>query len=237
MTYILIAEDSPRDSTEINAAAQQFGSTVSVSTFTELLGLLEGSARFDLLILDLRLPDSEPRNLVQAVQNATGHLKLPVVVVTGYMDDELKRDCESHGWLWVSKESKRFKSDLYYTIRRAMEDKEDSGDSLVSVKTSREQLAGIVAKLESVSASQASIAAEVKELRSTVNDVLDRMFGPVVDRFGNRGPGGCTVTCRQTQGIFDAGNKWVNAVWIASAGAFGGGIVAGLFWLASKVTQ
>jgi CheY-like chemotaxis protein len=77
---ILIAEDNRRDSDDIASAAQQTGTTVRVYSFTDLMETLKGPARFDLLILDLRMAGTEPHNTVEAVKLAIDRLNLPVIV-------------------------------------------------------------------------------------------------------------------------------------------------------------
>jgi CheY-like chemotaxis protein len=225
---ILIAEDSPRDSLEIASAAQQWGTTVRVSTFQDLIAALESGNRFDLLILDLKIGTSEPRNTVQAVRVATSHLRLPVIVVTGYPDEDLKRDCETFGWRWIDKDSQRFKAKLYQAIDKAI-NSEDSGARRAKDSS---QLEAIVAKLDRMEQSQQAMSEQLREIAETVEDVLTRMFGKK-NKVGGRDGGGCAEICQQTKSVFDAGRAWLFAAMIGTAGA----VASLVSWFFSKVTQ
>jgi CheY-like chemotaxis protein len=231
-TTILIAEDNPRDSDDIASAAQQTGTTVRVYSFAELMETLKGPARFDLLILDLRMNGTDPRNTVSAVKLAIDRLSLPVIVVTGYPDEELQRDCEAYGWLWVNKDSKRFKADLYHAIERSLDRGEESSDRYIALKSSREQLSAIHSMLREVVDKQQAMDGKFTELAETVEEVLTHMFGKK-NRFGGRDGGGCAETCKQTKTIFDAGKAWMWAAMIGTSSVVG----ALVSWLVSKVTQ
>jgi CheY-like chemotaxis protein len=225
---ILIAEDNPRDSLDIASAAQQWGMTVRVETFADLMAALERGQRFDLLILDLKLGSSDPRNTVQAVRMAIANLRLPVIVVTGYPDEDLRRDCETFGWRWIDKESQRFKAKLYQAIDKAI-NAEDSGARRAKDSS---QLEAIVAKLDRVEQSQQAMTDQLRELAETVEDVLTRMFG-AKNKVGGRDGGGCAEACKQTKSVYDAGRAWLFAAMIGTAGA----VASLVSWVFSKVTQ
>jgi len=231
-TTILIAEDNKRDSDDIATAAQQTGMTVRVYSFTELMDTLKGPAKFDLLILDLRMAGTDPHNTVEAVKLAIDRLNLPVIVVTGYPDEELQRDCEAYGWLWVNKDSRRFKADLYHAIDRAFDRGEDSGDRHVALKSSREQLAAIHSMLMEVMDKQQAMDGKFTELAETVEEVLTHMFGKK-NRVGGREGGGCAETCKATKSIFDAGKAWLYLAIMGTSSLLG----AAFSWLASQVTK
>jgi len=229
---ILIAEDNRRDSDDIASAANQTGMTVRVYSFVDLMETLKGTARFDLLILDLRMAGTDPHNTVEAVKLAIDRLSLPVIVVTGYPDEELQRDCEAYGWLWVNKDSKRFKADLYHAIDRALDRGEDSGERHLALKSSREQLAAIHSMLREVMDRQQSLDGKFTDLADTVEVVLTHMFGEKDSVKGRKG-GGCADTCKATKSIFDAGKAWLWAAMIGTSSVVG----ALVSWLASQVTK
>ncbi len=87
MTRVLLVEDSPTDaqqiSDELNAAEPRF-EIIHVSTLKEA-----AAARgYDVVLLDLGLPDSEGRNTVEGMLAAT---EQPVVIVSRNGHDELVR--------------------------------------------------------------------------------------------------------------------------------------------------
>ena len=218
---ILIAEDSPRDSLEIASAAQQWGTTVRVSTFQDLIAALESGNRFDLLILDLKIGTSEALNTVQAERVATSHLRLPVIVVTGYPDEELKRDCETFGWRWIDKDSQRFKAKLYQAIDKAI-NSEDSG-----ARRAKES-----GQLDAILSTLQEVRQQVTELKSKMDVIFDQMYGPEDPRTGFRS-GGCIRRQEQAMQVVTLGGAWLWAAYLGTAG-----VVASLVsWLVSRVTQ
>jgi CheY-like chemotaxis protein len=234
---ILIAEDSRLDSEAIAGAAQQWGTTTRIESFAVLMETLNSAHRYDLLILDLRMDGTDPRNTVQAVQLAIDKLRLPVIVVTGYPDNELQRDCEAHGWLWVDKESNRFKADLYHAIQRSFDGNEDSGDTFVALRSSRDQLEAIVGKLDRMEAKQSvtfdQLTNQIGSLQGQLEAVLDQVWGPIVDVRTGRRTGGCAATCERTKSVFDAGKVYLWAVVMGTSGIW----AAVVAWIISKATQ
>lgn len=232
---ILIAEDSRLDVEAIASAAQQWGTTTRVDTFSLLMETLASAHRYDLLILDLRMDGTEPRNTVQSVQLAIAKLRLPVIVVTGYSDNDLRRDCESHGMLWVDKESDRFKADLYHAIQRSFDGHEDSGDKFVALSSSREQLAAIVSKLDRMETKQNTsldvLTSQFSVLSGKVNRILDQMWGPLDEN--DFRSGGCVQRHKKAMSIVNAGGVYLWAVVMGTTGIWAA-IVA---WFISKVTQ
>jgi CheY-like chemotaxis protein len=234
---ILIAEDSRLDSETIAGAAQQWGTTTRIESFAALMETLNGAHRYDLLILDLRMDGTDPRNTVQAVQLAIDKLRLPVIVVTGYPDKDLQRDCELRGWLWVDKESQRFKADLYRAIQRSFDGNEDSGDTFVAMRSSREQLEAIVGKLDRMEAKQSvtfdQLTNQIASLQGQLEAVLDQVWGPIVDVRTGRRAGGCAATCERTKNVFDFGKAWLLAAVMGTSGV----LAALISWIVSKATQ
>jgi CheY-like chemotaxis protein len=218
---ILIAEDNPRDSLDIASAAQQWGMTVRVETFTELMAALEKGQRFDLLILDLKLGSSDPRNTVQAVRMATSNLRLPVIVVTGYPDEDLKRDCETFGWRWIDKDSQRFKAKLYQAIDKAI-NAEDSG-----ARHAKES-----GQLDAILSTLQEVRQQVAELTSKMDVIFDQMYGPQDPRTGYR-CGGCIQRQEKAMQVVTLGGAWLWAAYLGTAGA----VASLVSWVFSKVTQ
>ena len=231
-TTILIAEDNKRDSDDIASAAQQTGMTVRVYSFADLMETLKGPARFDLLILDLRMAGTDPHNTVEAVKLAIDRLNLPVIVVTGYPDEELQRDCEAYGWLWVPKDSNRFKADLYHAIDRALDRGEDSGERHLALKSSREQLAAIVSKLTGMEATLKAMQAQLDGQAGLMGRVADQMWG-IEDPVTKFREGGCVRRHQQAMSLVNAGRVWL---WAAVMG-LSGFVSLIVQWLASQVTK
>ena len=51
--------------------------------------------KFDLILLDLTLPDAAGKKVIQTVQSLCGDT--PIIVVTGSSDEDLKEQLESFG--------------------------------------------------------------------------------------------------------------------------------------------
>ena len=219
---ILIAEDNPRDSADVASAAGQYGTTVRVETFPDLMATLKSAARFDLLILDLKLGESDPSNTMRAVQLAIIHLRLPVVVVTGYPDEAMQKDCTAFGWRWVDKNSERFKTNLYTAIAKSI-DSEDSGARKIKD----------AAQLEAILSTLQEVREKVAELADKMNVIFDQLYGKYDPLTNRRVSGGCVERQEKAMQVVSLGGAWLWAAYLGTAGA----VASLVSWVFSKVTQ
>jgi signal transduction histidine kinase len=101
LTNILLVEDNPRDVTLLKHALQR-SSELSwqlseAATLAAATALLQDAhvAPFDLILLDLGLPDSQGLNTLKQFRQAT--IDIPVVVLTGLDDQALALEAVSAG--------------------------------------------------------------------------------------------------------------------------------------------
>jgi|GEM_PF-6536074 len=95
---VLIIEDNPSTAKllekDLENASQLECSITWVQWFQD--GLKELNERkFDLILLDLTLPDAAGKKVIQTVQSLCGDT--PIIVVTGSSDEDLKEQLESFG--------------------------------------------------------------------------------------------------------------------------------------------
>ena len=95
---VLLVEDSKGDAILIEKALSQTAmitcSIIKTVTINAALHILAES-EFDVVLLDLSLPDATGTEGVQAVHNFAP--KLPIIVITGYADEELALATIQHG--------------------------------------------------------------------------------------------------------------------------------------------
>ncbi|WP_416865017.1 MAG: PAS domain S-box protein [Imperialibacter sp.] len=86
--HILIVEDNPGDFYLINEYLQDIPKKVEVTHTLTLAATIEklASKTFDAVLLDLTLPDSSGKELIEEVVLRAG--STPVVILTGYADDK-----------------------------------------------------------------------------------------------------------------------------------------------------
>lgn len=225
---ILIAEDSARDAGDIEKIASEYGTPTTITSFASTLEVLQSRTNWDLLILDLKMPGSDPQNTVDAVR-VLG-LRMPIIVVTGYEDPSIRQQCESMGWAWVAKDSGKFASSLHHAIRQSI-DCDDSGDSFSVQQSSGTQLKAILAMLADVKLEQKKTNERLEKIETAVDIVFTQMYGEMTPA-GFRG-GGCVQRHQQAMQIVQGGKAWL---WIAisSVAASAGGLVS---WILSQVTK
>lgn len=92
-TYtILIIEDNPGDRLLVDTYLEEsvlVPRITGVESYREAANLLEKRSDFDIILLDLSLPDMSGEELIKAVIDIAGNI--PVVVLTGYSDVEFSR--------------------------------------------------------------------------------------------------------------------------------------------------
>jgi CheY-like chemotaxis protein len=226
---ILIAEDNKRDAATLTRIANQYGISISVDSFQALRETLEEKTNWDLLILDLSMPGTDPDSTVDAI--CLMRLTMPIIVVTGTGNPSVKQRCESMAWTWIDKDSDRFDAAVHHAIRSSVS-VDESGESFRVQPSNSKQLEAIRMMLEEVKRQQQAMDGKFTELAETVEEVLTYMFGEKDSVKGRKG-GGCADTCKATRSIFDAGKTWL---YLAIMGT--SSVVGALFsWLASQVTK
>lgn len=93
LTYtILIIEDNPGDRLLVETYLEEsvlVPRITGVESYKEALILLEKEANFDIILLDLSLPDMGGEELIKAMMEIAANI--PVIVLTGYSDVEFSR--------------------------------------------------------------------------------------------------------------------------------------------------
>lgn len=94
---ILLIEDNPGDVELVSALLDATGPDDELVHAPDLAaaGNVLASKTFDVILLDLRLPDGEGVDCVQAVRTRSGDI--PIVVLTGMEDEALALACISAG--------------------------------------------------------------------------------------------------------------------------------------------
>jgi CheY-like chemotaxis protein len=228
---ILVVEDSPDDMRRICSIVEDFGLPIRVSSTKEAMEELCNTGKFDAIVLDLMLGGATAAGTVGAFMTAAP--RLPVIVVTGYDDDSVKRECQARGWSWVSKESKNFQRALRRALDNAI-DREDSTGSLIQ-RDNSSQLDAILAETRALRSTQKEMQFQLDSLVGVLAAVMDQLFGPVVDaRTGRRdSESGCVAAHKQARKVIASGTS---LVWIAIAsvaGSFG----AVMSWILGRLTQ
>ncbi|EOZ95424.1 two-component hybrid sensor and regulator [Indibacter alkaliphilus LW1] len=92
-TYsILIIEDNPGDKLLVETYLEEsvlIPRITGVGSYREARDLIKENKNFDIILLDLSLPDMRGEELINAVMELAGNI--PVVVLTGYSDVEFSR--------------------------------------------------------------------------------------------------------------------------------------------------
>ena len=95
---VLLVEDSPSDASLLRESLEQNEpeafAFVEVETLAEAIALLRRES-FDLLLLDLTLPDSSGTNTFRRARSAAPHL--PIVLLTGLEDERIGLEAVRHG--------------------------------------------------------------------------------------------------------------------------------------------
>lgn len=122
MTRILLIEDNPKDARLVKIAlaeALDFAHELTVvATFANGLDALDHGA-FDVVLLDLNLPDANGVQSVEALQ--VDHSDVPVVVLTGLEDRDLGDAAIRAGAQDFLVKGKMFGELLWRAIRYARE--------------------------------------------------------------------------------------------------------------------
>src|SRR4029079_10384071 len=99
LRHVLLIEDTTMDSEIIQ---YQFRDAGAVCTFTvhrrlsdALLELRSGTAKFDLILLDLGLPDNQGLEALHHVKAAAP--RIPTIVLTGMADEQLATEALYYG--------------------------------------------------------------------------------------------------------------------------------------------
>jgi CheY-like chemotaxis protein len=89
MLSALVVEDNPADVRLITELLSESGQDVAVQSVDKLATALDrlSSGDFDVMLLDLGLPDSQGMETLERVQAVVAHM--PVIVLTGNMDTRL----------------------------------------------------------------------------------------------------------------------------------------------------
>jgi PAS domain S-box-containing protein len=92
-TYsILIIEDNPGDKLLVETYLEEsvlIPRITGIGSYREARDLIKENKNFDIILLDLSLPDMRGEELINAVMELAGNI--PVVVLTGYSDVEFSR--------------------------------------------------------------------------------------------------------------------------------------------------
>jgi CheY-like chemotaxis protein len=100
MSHILIVEDNRDIAVLYQRALFKYQHTI-VATAKEAIEALRRQ-KFDLVILDLHLPEMSGLRVLQHIRSQPEHTKLPVLVISA--DDVLKHRCEDIGiQKWMTK--------------------------------------------------------------------------------------------------------------------------------------
>ncbi len=98
---ILLVEDNPGDAFLVQTLLEEAGETfdiehcTSLSSAMELLSAPSQEKWFDVVLLDLTLPDSSGVQTISRIRDADS--RVPIVVLTGHKDEELAFDALQHG--------------------------------------------------------------------------------------------------------------------------------------------
>jgi len=79
--HVLLVEDSPSDASLVTSFLTEKGNTVQcVQTLADALSADESNSPFDVVLLDLTLPDSDG---IETVIKSTDYFEAPIIVLTG----------------------------------------------------------------------------------------------------------------------------------------------------------
>jgi PAS domain S-box-containing protein len=98
---ILLVEDNPGDAFLVKTLLEEAGETfdiehrINLASALELLSRQRTDPRFDVVLLDLTLPDSSGVQTISRIRDADS--RVPIVVLTGHKDEELAFDALQHG--------------------------------------------------------------------------------------------------------------------------------------------
>ncbi|MFH1804327.1 MAG: response regulator [Pseudomonadota bacterium] len=98
---ILLVEDNPGDAFLVQTLLEETGEqfvirhVVDLSSALAVLAGHDGEGRFDVVLLDLTLPDSSGIATIRRIRDADG--QIPIVVLTGHKDEELAFEALQHG--------------------------------------------------------------------------------------------------------------------------------------------
>jgi len=121
---VLLVEDNPGDARLVEAllSEQTDGQfeVVNAKRLDEAMDLLE-NAEFDAVILDLGLPDSKGVETVDRTSETTREQRVPIIVVTGVLDEKSAVDAVRHGAQEFLVKNDLKSGSLIRTIRFAVE--------------------------------------------------------------------------------------------------------------------
>lgn len=102
--YILIVEDDPGTSRVIQMMLERHGFRTAIA-FTRAEAMVKvGTERFDLILLDINLPDGNGFDICSALQQIPGMAGIPVIFISSNEDTETKiRGFESGGVDYITK--------------------------------------------------------------------------------------------------------------------------------------
>ncbi len=183
MPNILLVEDDVVQVAAFAHIVRQSGAVSFAVTLIDAIRQIRES-HFDLIILDLSLPDSTPKQTITEVQEIHG--TIPIIVLTSSSEEEILASVERTRWPIVRKDMPQAMVALRDVIDRTLICSDDGSGKICRVNT--EQLTQIVSALENIRSTLASqtraIAEIVLALQGEPPDISgrkDRVLG-ILDR-------------------------------------------------------
>jgi DNA-binding response OmpR family regulator len=148
MKRILLVEDNKDEHEIISAALGSFGQVSAVTTTAEALAALE-TTTFNLIILDVTLPDGEGFKVCSAVQQSDRHSRTPLIFLTGRFgieDKVMAFSLGAHDYIVKPYEMRELKARVGALLKRhdpkERDDSLSSGDIRISLASQRVFISG-----------------------------------------------------------------------------------------------
>jgi len=183
---ILIVDDSATLRLYLKRLLQQAGNDViAASTATRALELWQKYETFDLVLLDLVLPDEDGLTLLQKVRSKDQ--KTPIVVITGYGGVRAAISAVRLGADgYVDKEqlvSSPDKAEFFHTLSQAIQVRKAQVERAYWQEELERKNAALERLVAEVQETQQALAEEHRKFRNVVNSLRDAVL--VVDRTGH----------------------------------------------------
>ena len=81
----------------------------------EAVNLLKSGIKFDIIITDLQLPDASRNEVIPTIKNLCDDS--PIVVLSGYTDDRIMRECLLDGAFYVLNKGQVLNTDITTVIQ------------------------------------------------------------------------------------------------------------------------
>lgn len=176
MPNILLVEDDAVQVAAFAHVVRQAGVISFASTMADAIRMIQ-EPRFDLIILDLSLPDSTPTQMLERVREIHGHV--PVIVLTSSSDEETLAAVSRTCWPIVRKDAPQ----ALIQLREAIANSLEFGD-LRDQSVNADHLTGIANTLEAIKAEQTAQRKLIAEIVLAIAGDPPSLDGEKVRREG-----------------------------------------------------